>query len=438
MQNKFKFNKKSLSDIGLPDTRKRYYDTDVAGLVLEVSPKGKKTFRVYKRLKNTTSPLSVTLGEFPALTVDQARESARKALNEIAQNKNPNTVAKLEKVQLISMQDVFNAYVSSKKLSAVTVRGYLQVLNCYLNEYKSEPLIYFNEDCVKHVHKAISNSSLAQADLTMRLIRALFNFAKFEFRRADNSFIFDENPVHILSHLRAWNHVARKQTYLNQKHLSIFLDAVDQVRNEATAIESLFQVSVCDYVEAALFTGLRKTELVMLEWTQVDMEQRIFWVNETKNGSPLTLPISDHLMTIFRRRRSLMTDSKYVFNANNQAGRVIEPKKVIYKIAELAGIKFTLHDLRRTYTTVAERIQTSTYTLKRLLNHKSGRNDVTAGYTVLTPEELRLPAQAVEDKILVLAGRKEESQKANTNLDIDSLSSQERIELAKKLLASIG
>lgn len=438
MQNKMKFNKKTLSEIVALETRQRYYDTDVAGLVLEVSPKGKKSFRVYKRLKNQASPLSVTLGDFPSLTIEQARESARKTLNDIVQKKNPNTISKIEQLQLITMQEVFDAYVANKKLTDSTVRGYSQVMTCYLEEHSTEPLIYFDEETVKQVHKTISQNSLAQADLTMRLIRALFNFAKFEFRRADNSFLFEENPVQILSHLRAWHHVGRKQSYLNQKQLASFLNAIDHVRNEAISIEHLFPISVCDYVETALFTGLRKTELVMLKWSQVDLEQRIFWVDETKNGVPLTLPISDHLFTIFQRRHKLKTDSNYVFNANNNVGRIVEPKKVIYKISSQAELSFSLHDLRRTFTTVAERIQTSTYTLKRLLNHKSGRNDVTAGYTVLTPEELRIPAQAIEDKILVLAGRKEEKQKANTKIDIETLSSQEKIELARKLLASVG
>jgi hypothetical protein len=41
-----------------------------------------------------------------------------------------------------------------------------------------------------------------------------------------------------------------------------------------------------------------------------------------------------------------------------------------------------------------------TYTIKRLLNHRTGRDDVTAGYIVQTPEELREPAQRIEGAIL--------------------------------------
>ena len=228
-------------------------------------------------------------------------------------------------------------------------------------------LIYFDENTVKKVHASITKRSKAQADLTMRFIRALFNFAKFEYRDENGVSHFEENPVHILSHLRAWHHVGRKQTYLNGQQIGAFLDAVDDVRNEGIATSMLFPISVCDYIETALFTGLRKTELVQLKWEQVNLDERSFWVEKTKNGDPLKLPISPHLQSIFERRKEYQTESPYVFNAVNNVGRIVEPKKVLHKVSERGEVVFSMHDLRRTFTTVAERIQTGTYTLKRLL-----------------------------------------------------------------------
>ena len=78
---KFRFVKKVLAELPVTDKRTRYYDTDVAGLILEITPKGKRVFRVYKRMKTSDAPLSVTLGQFPDLTIEQARELAREKLN---------------------------------------------------------------------------------------------------------------------------------------------------------------------------------------------------------------------------------------------------------------------------------------------------------------------------------------------------------------------
>ena len=40
-----------------------------------------------------------------------------------------------------------------------------------------------------------------------------------------------------------------------------------------------------------------------------------------------------------------------------------------------------------------------TYKLKRMMNHSTGRDDVTAGYTILTAETLRGAAEKIQDEL---------------------------------------
>ena len=63
---------------------------------------------------------------------------------------------------------------------------------------------------------------------------------------------------------------------------------------------------------------------------------------------------------------------------------------------------FCIHDLRRTFATTADSIDTPAYAVKALLNHKSA-SDVTAGYVVTDVERLRRPMQAITDFILKMA-----------------------------------
>ncbi len=51
-------------------------------------------------------------------------------------------------------------------------------------------------------------------------------------------------------------------------------------------------------------------------------------------------------------------------------------------------MKFSLHDLRRTFITVAESLDIPAYALKRLLNHRAD-GDVTGGYIVMNADRLR-------------------------------------------------
>ncbi|HEY8095886.1 MAG TPA: hypothetical protein VIE65_07280, partial [Methylobacter sp.] len=65
-----------------------------------------------------------------------------------------------------------------------------------------------------------------------------------------------------------------------------------------------------------------------------------------------------------------------------------------------------MHDLRRSFVTIAESLDISAYTVKALVNHKSNNNDVTSGYIQLTTERLRKPMQSITDFILKSAGIK--------------------------------
>ena len=111
------------------------------------------------------------------------------------------------------------------------------------------------------------------------------------------------------------------------------------------------------------------------------------------------LPLSEFLMQLFQVRFQLSGDSEFVFPGEGATGHAIEPKKFIGHVREASGVEFTLHDLRRTFITVAESLDISTYALKRLLNHKDSR-DVTAGYIVLTAERLRQPMEKISKFLL--------------------------------------
>jgi integrase len=255
-----------------------------------------------------------------------------------------------------------------------------------------------------------------------RVLRAIFNFAKYEYRGTDGVFIFNDNPVKILSHKRQWNHVPRKQTRIRPSELKQYLTAVNEVRNNPEY--DRFTRSVCDAIEFALFTGLRKQEVLNIEWQRVNLKDSYFWIDETKNGDPLELPITDTLRKILMRCWAERDESaRYVFVGKASGQAIIEPKYVLEKISNAtkqndeSELIAHWHDLRRTYATLAESIGVGGYTLKRLLNHRIKRtNDVTAGYVVLSADELQEPAKRVEQSILEHAGLIDKKQGVDATL----------------------
>lgn len=59
---------------------------------------------------------------------------------------------------------------------------------------------------------------------------------------------------------------------------------------------------------------------------------------------------------------------------------------------------FMLHDLRRTFITIAKSLDISAYAVKCLVNHKMN-HDVTAGYLATDVERLRKPMQQITNYI---------------------------------------
>ncbi|MHB8624523.1 MAG: tyrosine-type recombinase/integrase [Sulfuricaulis sp.] len=157
------------------------------------------------------------------------------------------------------------------------------------------------------------------------------------------------------------------------------------------------------------FTGLRRQEAARLRWDDVDLIERTLIILDTKNHEPLTLPLSSFVFALLSNRSSRKIN-EYVFPGSGIQGYIVEPRAAIQCVIEASGVDFTLHDLRRTFITVADSLDIPGYAIKRLVNHKIGR-DVTAGYIVHDIERLRRPMQQINDYLLQQA-----TKQASTNV----------------------
>jgi integrase len=72
-----------------------------------------------------------------------------------------------------------------------------------------------------------------------------------------------------------------------------------------------------------------------------------------------------------------------------------EPKSQLKKICNYTGVKFRLHDLRRTFATHAEKNGSSYDLIRKALNHKA--KTVTSTYIITQVDTLRPVFDAVAD-----------------------------------------
>lgn len=399
MAEKINFGKRVLEGIVATDKRCYYHDTKVEGLVLVVQPTGVKSFQIYRRPKNGT-PIRHTLGRFPDLSVERARQMAYDRLSEMAEGKNPNALRRAKERSGITLKEVLDEYCATRKtLKASTIFDYYRHLKENFPDWADKPLQSLcDKSLVEKRYEQIAKRSKARANGAMRTLRAMFNYAAVAYDDEDGQPIFTSNPVKVLSQKRAWHHVPRRMSVLKPDQLKDWMIAVNAM--EARREHSLAE-PVRDWLLLLLFTGLRHTEALALKWSEVDLANRSFKLLDPKNRQPITLPLTTFTHELLSSRKATAVPrNPWVFPGSIKKDQhMTEPQTHYRKLRETSGILFTPHDLRRTFLTIGESLDIASYTLKRLANHKMN-NDITAGYIISDVERLRAPAQRITDEIL--------------------------------------
>lgn len=380
--------------------QKRYYDTILKGFGVRVTSGGTKAFFIEKLVKNKLR--RITLGRYPALTVEMARKEAHKVLGKIATGIDPIAERKEANAKSVTLKQVFIDYLNARKsLKPTTLFDYRRIMKEAFSDWEHKPLLDITKDMVAKRHRKLGEKSEARANLAMRFLRAIFNFAAGEYENAKGQSLILENPVKRLSHTRAWYRVERRQTVIKAHELATWYQAVMELQDERSTGRS---AALRDYFLLILFTGLRREEAASLRRDQVDLKAKTIRIPDTKNHQAHVLPLSDFLYDLLNSRLA-QSATDFIFSSDSKMGYIIEPRKVMEKIISKSGVTFTLHDLRRTFITIAESLDIPAYALKRLMNHKMN-HDVTAGYIVMDIERLRVPMQMITDHLLKLMGVK--------------------------------
>jgi len=391
-----KITKSYVDKLSTPETGQAFVrDSELKGFAVRVTSTGAKSFILEKRIDGKVKRL--TLGRYPELTVEQARKEAHKLLGHIAVGRNPPAEKKYKALQGTTLEQAFSDFITVRKnLKPRTLYDYQRVMNVVFADWQTKAMLDIGKDMVAKRHSKIGTErGEAYANLSMRFLRALFNFAIAQYEDGSGHAILRENPVMRLTQTRAWYRVDRRQTVIKPHQLAPWYQAVMSLKQDKISNQSTL---VADYLLFLLFTGLRRQEAATLKWSDIDLNDRSFTLTDTKNREPLTLPLTEFISNLLKSRKSA-TDSDYVFAGDGKAGYLIEPRRQVQKVTELSGVSFTLHDLRRTFITVAESIDISAYALKRLVNHKM-TNDVTAGYIVNDVERLRKPMEQISAQLL--------------------------------------
>jgi integrase len=363
-----------------------YRDATLPGFGLRVGTKRKMYF-VEGQVRRRT--VRATIGRHDVFAPEVARRRALKVLAEMADGRNPNEERRARRAATMTLQQSFDSFFERRALAATSTENYRRSINIYLSDWAAKPIAELSRRMVLDRHHRIAEQhGPVTANNVMRHLRSVYNFTSAAHGE------LPPNPVTILTQARAWNPERRRRSVVPAHGLPRWWRAVHQEEEY-----------VRDFLLTALLTGMRRSEIARLRWDYIDLDGRTLTVPTTKNGDALQLPLSNFLHDLLVTRRDSNPEGEWVFPGRGESGHMVETKKFYARVSKASGIRFTLHDLRRTFVTIAESLDIPHYALKRLLNHRAD-SDVTAGYIIIDVERLRGPVERVAQRILELANER--------------------------------
>jgi len=367
-----------------------HQDSELRGFAIRITPT-KKSFIINRKFNGKLTRHK--FGEYPAMTVEQARKEASKIITDLGLGISPQNQVQQKEIKGITLNHAYQDMLKTKNYKPKTQSGYNDNMKNHLALWHNTPLTDIKRDMVLELHKKISKHSPSASNSTMRLLQTIINFAQAKYRIDDDQPLIIENPVKILSDLKVWNKEKRRTRLISAQELPEWHKALFKLKDSPLNNYAVTR----DYLLFILFTGLRRREASTLTWEQINFKKKTFTIPDTKNHTDHTVPLSEYLLVLLNRRKN-QSSNKYVFPDKSNSSYLKEPKSFIKKVSTSTDIEFSTHDLRRTFITIAESLDIPYYALKRLLNH-SQANDVTAGYIIDNVERLIDPIEKISRKI---------------------------------------
>lgn len=355
--NTFLFTEKSIDNIKSTGKRKRYWDTKVAGLVLEVMASGTKIYR-YCRMVNAKQQWD-TVGAHSTITLEAARNQAVVLSARLIEGSDFAGERKAKREEL-TVKDLgglyFDHYANERCETADEMR------KCFFRWYASEFDKPLSEITVKSlqlfINQLAGGKHYYRANRALELIKAMFNWG---IRKGFCS----ENPANKVD---SFKEIPRER-FIQPHEFEPLMRAVMAYPDDR----------VRDYVLLSLYTGARKSNVLSMRWDQINFTFGTWTIPRTKNGDSQTIALSDAALDILEARKKAVKGTliPWVFPGGGKggvgnSGHLRDPKKGWLSICKKAEIKdLRLHDLRRSAGSYAVMAGASTAVVQKMLGHKS-------------------------------------------------------------------
>ncbi|MEE2929394.1 MAG: tyrosine-type recombinase/integrase [Pseudomonadota bacterium] len=353
------------------------WDSELRGFGLRCSPRGRKTFILQYRQNGRTRRMS--LGQFGALTPEQARELARRHLGEIAKGEDPSGDRQRERKapNVSALCDRFLDEHVALRCKPTTQREYRRACELFIKpRLGSLRVMAVTRPDVAELHHSLREKPY-QANRVLGVLSKMFNLAEIWGLRPDNT-----NPTR---HVPKYKEHKRER-FLAPDEIDRLWRVLDQAVEDGT--ETLHVASA---FKLLLLTGCRLSEIQKLKWTYI--RDDVIWLPDAKTG-PRRVLLNQTALSILRTLPR-MPANPYVIIGAVDGQHVTDMQKPWRRIRKAAGLEdVRIHDLRHTYASIAAMAGHSLPMIGRLLGHTQAQT--TARYAHLADDTTRRASNEVD------------------------------------------
>lgn len=371
-------------------------DKNTPGFAVRLTPK-QKTFILEKRIKGQMR--RITIGQYGPLTVDQAREKAIDYIYQIIKGDDP-AQGKRDARNEPTFGDLIDRFVEMhvSRKGVGTGRLYNGIIKNHLSQWRTRKLSSLDRDDIERLHAELGQKSPYMANRMIAVLRKMFNLAiKWKM-------FTGENPGTRIELFRE----EKRERFLSPDEVPLLFESLKQEPDPFLK----------GAIMMMLFVGQRKKETLDMKWTDVDLTQNIWRIQETKSGRPHTVPLFPAVIALLNNIPRLK-DNIYVFPGPtgkpfhnlNKAWQRIKARAIDTqkdkgvpedKIISIDDLR--MHDLRRTVGSWLASTGEGLPLIGRVLNHS--QPSTTAVYARLQLDPVRAALNNYAERLQAIGNRK--------------------------------
>jgi hypothetical protein len=335
--------------------------------------KRKRTFLVATSVRG--KQFRMMLGYWPLMSLDEARGKAMEILRQCRNGERPSRQVPQD---LPTLREVYVAYCVAKGVKPSSQRRYESFFRTHFGDWLDQSVDQMGHGAfAEHCHWFSQNTGNSLVELGRGVIGAVIKFV---------------NAVHGLNIKSPFVRLAAagllpertkpRARVLQESELSLWREAVDKLKERQR-----------DYLYFVLFTGLRRNEAREIRLKQIDLSGSVLSIPETKTGRPHSLPITPMMREILERRSAGLSPEDQIFKG-------VSAEHLWTMAMRVGAPRFMLHDLRKMFATVGQKLGVSDAVLRRILNHTAPKTDVlNRHYVGLTDKDVMNALAKVQEEL---------------------------------------